>query len=98
MVKRYPHTVVVKSSGSTIVDGAYKSGVGTEISINGRYEDVSGDTIVINQEGDHVPVKGKFFTKVKKIEEATSLVYEGVTFKIVRWTNLQLNSIIYLTT
>lgn len=94
MVKRYPHSATINIIVVTVTAGEYASSAATTQVIEGRLE--RAPIKVKNAAGDWVDVKGRFFTRQKKIANADSLTLSGRTYKITEWLDYQTASQIWL--
>ena len=64
MVKRYPHTAILKLREiGKLIDGEWSEGDETEIELNGRLEVASGKRIVRNVSGNEIAISYEFFCK-----------------------------------
>lgn len=64
MVKRYPHTAVLKlQKGGGMIDGEWSDGEEIEIKLSGRLEVASGKRIVKNAAGNEITISYEFFCR-----------------------------------
>ena len=101
MVKRYPHTAIdtIESNGE-LVDGEWKKGEPSALSIIGRYDPVSDGRIIkkSNVLGDEKQVHGYFYTKVRPDINAKyhrlQVPAFGINVEIICWEPYQSHSVI----
>lgn len=95
MVKRRPHTIVVKGAGQEIVDGELSEGTPLELTIeNVRFDYTSN--LKRKENGDEVEISGKIYTNHDKITDATHVVFNDEEYRIVEWKAFQSHSLIYV--
>ena len=94
MVKRRPHTVIVKTSGTKIVGGELVNDVQLSKPIKARFEHTS--TVRKLKTGDEIVIEGIVFTDHEKITDARYVEFEGADFNVVEWEQNQSYGCIYV--
>jgi len=94
MVKKRPHTITIKTSGSKIKDGELVNDVQLEITIKARFEPTF--SLRKMKSGDEILISGLFYTNHEMINDARYVVFEDVEYKVVVWERFQSHGIIYV--
>jgi hypothetical protein len=95
MVVRYPHSATVHVVTTTITDGEYASESDVTQVIKGRLE-YSAARRIEKAPGEYTDISATFFTIVKSVTGAKTLMVGSVTFVIIRWVDYQNYSEIWL--
>ena len=98
MVKRYPHTAILKLRESgELIDGEWSEGNEIEIELHGRLEVASGKRIVRNASGNEVAVSYEFFCKKFTYNGSpVSLTVMGIEKSVIDIEKLQSHYMITL--